>query len=67
MLGTFSFSEAVFSPVDEERTEFVIIPLVLFLFDRQINTLSEESLQINTRSDFTTEINTQQDHSLRRA
>ena len=67
MFGTFSFSETVFSPVDEERTEFIIIPLVLFLFDRKINTLSEESLQINTRSEFTTEINTQQDHSLRRA
>lgn len=67
MLGTFSFSETVISPAEEERPEFIVIPLVLFLFDRKINTLSEESLNINTRSEFTTEINTQQDHSLRRA
>ena len=67
MLGTFSFSETVISPAEEERREFIIIPLVLFRFQLKINTLSEEELKINTLSEFTTKINTQQDHSLRRA
>jgi len=67
MLGTFSFSETVFSPVDEERSPFIIIPLVLFPLDLNINTLSEVDLDINTVAELISNINTQQDYSLRRS